>query len=361
MAILERPTPVARHGDFCLQGTQFYAAPLTVAALNGDTVDADAASTSSSDIYGFVGPKGFNAIGASTDTTYARIYTIIYISNYKLYSPPNFSLSTDCIVLSSRSDHLSASANALLSLIRTQASIPPKPLIHMKGTRGRKVDFDIKLNLMGLLVPDDTSKRMQYIRCVSEGEMAYRGGVKPDVIPEVGERELEEWCRRFVEDPAQVKSFALDRVVANLDTMWIEGQLRALLAATQYKGVLHVSFPVTHAKVVVQTQPKANKFMTSMKKLFSGKHKYEVVQSVWPFATAKSGDEGRRCAVQSEEVWWREWRDPIRYAVSQKRQNGAYVTNEDKLEALMEGKGQDSIDWGGVEAIDMPDEAELEG
>lgn len=27
----------------------------------------------------------------------------------------------------------------------------------------------------------------------------------------------------------------------------------------------------------------------------------------------------------------------------------------------MEGKGQDSIDWGGVEAIDMPDEAELEG
>lgn len=66
-----------------------------------------------------------------------------------------------------------------------------------------------------------------------------------------------------------------------------------------------MSFPVTHAKVVVQNQPKANKFMTSMKKLFSGKHKYEVVQSVWPFATAKSGDEGRRCAVQSEEVWWR--------------------------------------------------------
>ncbi|KAF4490133.1 hypothetical protein CGGC5_v003756 [Colletotrichum fructicola Nara gc5] len=335
-------------------GNTVYAAPLTVAALNGDTVDADAASTSSSDIYGFVGPKGFNAIGASTDTTYARIYTIIYISSAreKLASSPQPLQAL-----------LTAELQPVDRLYRSlfQASIPPKPLIHMKGTRGRKVDFDIKLNLMGLLVPDDTSKRMQYIRCVSEGEMAYRGGVKPDVIPEVGERELEEWCRRFVEDPAQVKSFALDRVVANLDTMWIEGQLRALLAATQYKGVLHVSFPVTHAKVVVQTQPKANKFMTSMKKLFSGKHKYEVVQSVWPFATAKSGDEGRRCAVQSEEVWWREWRDPIRYAVSQKRQNGAYVTNEDKLEALMEGKGQDSIDWGGVEAIDMPDEAELEG
>lgn len=42
--------------------------------------------------------------------------------------------------------------------------------------------------------------------------MAYRGGVKPDVIPEVGERELEEWCRRFVEDPAQVKSFGEDPI-----------------------------------------------------------------------------------------------------------------------------------------------------
>ncbi|KAH0434335.1 hypothetical protein CcaCcLH18_05448 [Colletotrichum camelliae] len=375
--------PIASHG--------LHAAPIAVAAFNGDTIDdtsssgrhenqnppavdaADAArsyddvtpdSASSITPPPYSGPSHFSETNVSTRARESQgptYYPGLPRLDYKLYSPPNFSLSNDCIVLSSKSDHLSANANALLSLVRTQASIPPKPLIHMKGTRGRKVDFDIKLNLMGLLVPDDTSKRMQYIRCVSEGEMAYRGGVKPDVIPEVGDRELEEWCRRFVEDPAQVKSFALDRVVANMDTMWIEGQLRALLAATQYKGVLQVSFPVTHAKVVVQNQPKTNKFMTSMKKLFSGKHKYEVVQSVWPFATAKSGDEGRRCAVQSEEVWWREWRDPIRYAVSQKRQNGAYVTNEDKLEALMEGKGQDSIDWGGVDAIDMPDEAELEG
>lgn len=36
--------------------------------------------------------------------------------------------------------------------------------------------------------------------------------------------------------------------------------------------------------------------------------------------------------------------------MAQKRQNGAYVTSEDKLEALMEGKGKGvaSIDWGGT-------------
>ncbi|KAF9869228.1 hypothetical protein CkaCkLH20_13299 [Colletotrichum karsti] len=309
----------------------------------------------------YSGPSETNISNRAWDAQEPPFYPGLPRLDYKLYSPPQSSLSADCTALSCKSRNLSTNADALVSFIRTQASIPPKPVIHIKGTRGRKTDFDIKLNLMGLLVPDETNKRMQYLRCVGEGEVAYRGGTKADVIPEVGDRELEEWCRRFVEDPAQVKTFSLDRVVANMDTMWIEGQLRALLAATQYKGALHVSFPVAHAKVVVQNQPKTNKFMTGMKKLFSGKHKYEVVQSVWPFASAKNGEEARRCAVQNEEVWWREWRDPIRYAISQKRQNGAYVTNEDKLEALMEGKGQDSIDWGGLDAMDMPEGAELEG
>jgi hypothetical protein len=50
--------------------------------------------------------------------------------------------------------------------------------------------------------------------------------------------------------------------------------------------------------------------------------------------------------VQSEEVWWREWRDPIKFAIATNR-NG-WVTNEDKLEALMEGRGKgvSLVDWG---------------
>ncbi|KAK1979375.1 hypothetical protein LZ30DRAFT_726420 [Colletotrichum cereale] len=269
--------------------------------------------------------------------------------DYKLYSPPHFTLSPDCTTLSSKADHLTASASALVSLIRTQASIPPKPLIHIRGNRGRTVDFDFKLNLMSLLVSDDASRRMDYIRCVAPGELAFRGGARPDVLPEVGNRELEEWCRRFVEDAAPVKSFALERVVANLDTLYIEGQIRSLIASTQYKGQIHISFPVTHAKVKVKSAEKPSKLYMGMKNLFSSRHKYEVIQSVWPFASARNGEDGRRWMVQSEEVWWREWRDSIKYAMAQKRQNGAYVTNEDKLEALMEGKGKGvaSIDWGG--------------
>ncbi|KAJ0165637.1 hypothetical protein CTA2_10536 [Colletotrichum tanaceti] len=275
-------------------------------------------------------------------------YTGLPRLDYKLYSPPLFTLSPDCTTLSSRAEHLTASASALVSFVRMQASVPPKPLIHVRGNRGRTVDFDFKMNLMSLVVPDDMSRRMDYIRCVAPGELAFRGGAKPDVLPEVGDRELEEWCRRFIEDPAPVKSFALGRVVANMDALYIEGQIRSLIASTQYKGQINISFPVTHANVKIKSAEKPSKLYLGMKNLFSSKHKYEVVQSVWPFASARNGEDGRRCMVQSEEVWWREWRDSIKYAVAQKRQNGAYVTNEDKLEALMEGKGKGvtAIDWG---------------
>ncbi|KAM5348517.1 hypothetical protein ACJ41O_008341 [Fusarium nematophilum] len=266
--------------------------------------------------------------------------------DYRLYSPPLFKLSNDFKTLSSRAEYLSTKPSALVSLIRSQASVPPKPQIHVRGSRGRKVDFDIKLNLMSLLVPEDEKQRIDYIRCVSEGELAYRGGVKPDMFPEVGDAGLEEWCRRFVQDTSSVKLFALDRVVANLDTGWIEGQLRSLVAALSYRGVVDVTFVVTHSRVVVQNPDKLNPFFTSVTSLFSGKNRYEVVKAVWPFATTKNGEPGRRCVIQSEEVWWREWKDPIKYAISQKRHG--WVTVEDKLEAVMEGKGHDtgSIDWG---------------
>ncbi|TWU75589.1 hypothetical protein ED733_006579 [Metarhizium rileyi] len=267
--------------------------------------------------------------------------------DYNLYSPPLFKLSSDSITLSSKADFLSSNAAALVSLIHAQSTIPPKPQIHVRGSRGRRVDFDIKLNLMTLLVPDDERLRMDYIRCVGEGEVAHRGGARPDVLPEVGEGDgLEEWCQRFVQDAAAVKTFALDRVVANLDVGWIEGQLRSLIASLKYRGAVDVTFLVTHSRVLIQSPDRVNQFFTNVTSLFSGENKYEVVKSVWPYATTKNGEPGRRCIVQSEEVWWREWKDPIRYAISQKRQG--WVTVEDKLEAVMEGKGNltESVDWG---------------
>lgn len=223
-----------------------------------------------------------------------------------------FDLSADSTTITSKATYLSENVKALSSLIQTLATVPPKPQILIQGSRNRRVDFSVKLNLMSLLVPENPRDRMDYLRCVKKDEMAYRGGNEPSLLPELGTGEdgLEAWCARFVKDQTSVKTFTLERVVANLDHNWLEGQIRSLIAAINYKGLVTVQFPVTHARVTIQSPDKVNKFFTSVATLFSGKAKYEVVKAVWPFANAKNGDQGRQCIVQSEKTWWEEWRDP---------------------------------------------------
>ncbi|KAI0555304.1 hypothetical protein F4679DRAFT_523077 [Xylaria curta] len=277
-----------------------------------------------------------------------QCYPGLPVLDYRQYLPPMFELSADSTTIISKANYLSENVKALSSLLRTLATVPPKPQILIHGSRGRKVDFSLRLNLMSLLVPDNPRDRMDYLRCVTTGEMAYRGSNEPSLKPELraGEDGLETWCARFIKDQSSVKTFTLERVVANLDHNWIEGQIRSLIAATSYRGVVMVQFPVTHARVTIQNPDKVNKFFTSVTTLFTGKSKYEVVKAVWPFANAKNGEQGRKCIVQSEKTWWEEWRDPIQYAISQKRQG--WVTNEDKLECIMESKGKGAalVDWG---------------
>ncbi|KAI1503074.1 hypothetical protein F5X99DRAFT_376686 [Biscogniauxia marginata] len=276
-----------------------------------------------------------------------QYYPGLPVLDYRQYSPPMFELSADTTTITSKATYLSENVKALSSLIQSLATVPPKPQVLIQGSRNRRVDFSIKLNLMNLLVPEDQRNRFDYLRCVAKDEIAFRGGNEPSLKPDIGTEDgLEAWCDMFIKDPATIKSFTLERVVANLDTNWLEGQIRSLVATTDYKGIVNVQFPVTHSKVVVQNPDKVNKFFTSVTALFSGKAKYEVVKAVWPFANAKNGEQDRSCVVQSERTWWEEWRDPIKYAIATKRQG--WVTNEDKLECIMEskGKGVSLIDWG---------------
>ncbi len=276
-----------------------------------------------------------------------QYYPGLPVLDYRQYSPPLFELSSDKTTITGKASYLSENAAALASLVRGLATVPPKPYILVQGNRGHRVDFSVKMNLFSLLVPDDPSRRMDYLRCVNQGEMAFRGGqhvaLKPDLGPDAG---LEDWCDRFVKDPATIKTFVMERIITNLDTAWVEGQLRNLIASTDYRGVVTVRFPITHSRVVVQNPDKVNKFFTSVTSLFSGKNKYEVVKVVWPFATCPSGGLNRHCLVQSEGTWWAEWKDIIRYAIATKRHG--WVTNEDKLEYITEGIGKEhsTIDWG---------------
>ncbi|KAK4166024.1 hypothetical protein QBC43DRAFT_314783 [Cladorrhinum sp. PSN259] len=280
--------------------------------------------------------------------------------DYRLYSPPLFTLSQDRTTIRSQAPYLSSNASALIALIRQQATVPPKPCIHITGRRehasSSRPDFAIKLNLMHLLMPEDPRQRLDYLRCVAPGEMALRGGSKPSLEPELSAEGggLDEWARRYVEDKSAFKSFVLERVVANLDLNWIEGQVRALVAEMKYPGRVDVKFPVTHNRVVVQAPEKGNKFLASVAGLFSGgkQKKYEVVKVVWPFASGRNGESGRKVVAGiSEEEWWRGWKGVVRFAISTKR--SGWVTNEDKLEVIMEG-GADAdvnVDWGSEEGV----------
>ncbi|KAK7756733.1 hypothetical protein SLS62_001176 [Diatrype stigma] len=284
-----------------------------------------------------------------------QYYPGLPVLDYRQYAPPLFELSSDKTTITSKASYLSENAGALAALIRNVARVPPKPYIQVQGSRGggHNIDFAVKMNLMTLLVPEDAGRRMDYLRCVGQGEVACRGGHQPALQPDLGpDAGLEDWCERFVRDPAPIKTFALERVVANLDVDWIEGQLRSLVAATGYKGVVTVQFPIAHAKVVVQNPDRVNRFFTSVTSLFTGRNKYEVVKAVWPFATSpnnssSSGGGGgeRQCVVQSERTWWAEWKDIIRYAIATKRRG--WVTNEDRLEYIMEGLGREvpATDW----------------
>jgi hypothetical protein len=127
--------------------------------------------------------------------------------------------------------------------------------------------------------------------------------------------------------------FTLERIVSNWDTPYLEGRLHSLIASTGYRGQVEITFPMTHSQVVIHSPDKVNRLFTNMTHLFTGTKKYATVKAVWPYASAPPDAADRAFAVQSEEGWWNEWKDAVRYAVLTRR-NG-WVTTEDQLEILM--------------------------
>lgn len=126
--------------------------------------------------------------------------------NYALYSPASFKLSADETTIISYKPELSTYPAALNSLIQYQATIPPKAQICVKGTRSSgHIDFDLKLNMMPLLVgPGDQRERWSYLKVVDDSEVAYRGGLKESTEPRLPGG-IDGWVRQFCQDKAAVK------------------------------------------------------------------------------------------------------------------------------------------------------------
>jgi len=138
-------------------------------------------------------------------------------------------------------------------------------------------------------------------------------------------------------------SFALERTVTNWDTSYLEGRLLSLINSTGYRGHVNISFPLTHSCVVVKGPDKVNRFFSHITKVFTRTRKYEIVKSVWPYADLPRGEEGRRCVVQEEEAWFRDWKDSIKHSILGRRRG--WVTVEDRLEFLMQPKKGQPAAW----------------
>ncbi|TVY31813.1 hypothetical protein LSUB1_G008624, partial [Lachnellula subtilissima] len=265
--------------------------------------------------------------------------------DYRLYAPSTFLLSADKSEIKSYETRLSTYPNALVSLIQSVATVPPKPHVRIVGkSSDGTVDFDVTMNAMNLIVPDaDRKGKMNYVRIIGPGETGFRGETKETLAPDLGN--LDNWARSYCADTSAIKQFVLERTVINWDTSYLEGRLLSLINSTAYRGHCTVSFPLTHSRVVIHSPDKCDEGVYGHKEIRGH-------QSIWPYADVPRGETGRRCAVQEEEMWFNDWKDAIRHAVLGRRRG--WVTGEDRLEFLMEPRpaeqGNPSA-WGGAPRV----------
>ena len=137
-------------------------------------------------------------------------------------------------------------------------------------------------------------------------------------------------------DSFRPTSFTLERRISDWDTTFLDGQVRALIASTGYKGIVEVKFPITYQKVVVRTvrHPWIERLST-LTGLNAGRA-YDVVVSTWPCVQSGHGTGGSPSQQQGrfdEHAWWDMWKGAIQNAVL--KQKSGWISIEDVMEAEM--------------------------
>ena len=128
---------------------------------------------------------------------------------YRLYTPATFTLSSDSTTITSYEPRFSTYPTALVSLIQSLATVPPKPQIRILGRSAGgsgEIDFDVKINLMNLIVADDIKRRMNYVKIIGPGDRGFRGELTETTSPSLTGG-LEEWAQLFCKDTGAIKQF----------------------------------------------------------------------------------------------------------------------------------------------------------
>ncbi|CAK7206802.1 hypothetical protein SEUCBS139899_009608 [Sporothrix eucalyptigena] len=255
----------------------------------------------------------------------------------------------------------------LVNIVKTWAQIPPRPFVQLRGThnetvdnnKGKKenreiVDFDVKVELTPYLYSDvRTYRSWRELRTPDNRERRRRGTVFKRQAPEVSgpprledteqgaiadadsKPTLEDWCRRYCEDPSKLRAFQLERRMVGFDYKKVRSQMESLVRGTNYCGHLQVSFPVDEVGQVYYSAHKFNRWrllkwvqalciLTLMiiftwPYLFFTTKRYEVVTVDWPFSRTNA-EGNKEYTSLSESQWYNMWARAISKAVLGKRQ-----------------------------------------
>lgn len=252
----------------------------------------------------------------------------------------------------------------LESRVRHWASIPPRPFVRVHGSHRERrragngkdetrdiTDFDVRVELTPHPWADAAARRAwSELHTVEDGDRARRGTALRRRAPGAGRRaaaagsielgmaekpSLTQWCHRYCASHSGLKTFALARKVVGFDEARVREQVEAMVRRTNYRGRLHVSFPVRDETVEVWNECRTNRwrltkwiytlFCMSMlwlltwPVLFIRTKKFETVSSEWYFS--RFDGEGRKVYVSlSEDQWYNMWGRALAKAVLSKRQ-----------------------------------------
>jgi hypothetical protein len=325
---------------------------------NNNEIIFDQTFTSEPPSYSSVAPANNNSTSIATRSP-SRLSTALPGIDFSKYSIPEASLSKDGSTVSTYHPSFTSNPSTLVRFVQEQARLPPLPYIHILGAKRDlqpQRDFDIKINMLSLFLAQDNNQSNQwnYVKLVGDEESAYRGKHNPSILP-TAKGGLDEWAKRFCKETSTLKSyvspgnifensfliescrFTLTRQLSNWNSTYIEGQIRSLIASTGYDQPVTVTFPVKYAKVVVYPPKSSQSFFTTLVSPLLEKRRFEIIRAVWPYASlppgANAAAAGRLCVAQTEEMWWEEWRDVLRWSIVNKR-NG-WVTIDDIAEYRM--------------------------
>ncbi|KLJ06683.1 hypothetical protein EMPG_17821 [Blastomyces silverae] len=292
------------------------------------------------------------------------------------------------------SPELSQDPEALGTLIRYQVLRPPVPMIVVKGThrvttknsgankgsnKETVVDFDFRINCINSVLPDVYSdgNRSRFVEIVKDldGRKAYRGGrfkskgvnkkggsagvaganASPDLEESMGLTasndgpDLEEWCKRFCEDKAGVKSFTFHRTVEAWNSFSVQKGITTLIRSLNYRGHISIEIRTHNAHLTIYSPSLLNKlrintfvwwaciilqlWIITWPLLILLEKRYEPITATW----YAQYDEQPACGL-SESMWLNLFTPVIKRSVLARARDGEMVGIEEARGAMDEAE-----------------------